>query len=530
LNSGNLCLILHAHLPFIRHPEYESFFEERWLFEAISEVYIPLLDVFEKLISEKRDFRLTMSITPPLMSMLADPLLQDRYIKYAELQLELSRKELLRTEGQPEYNRLARLYEKNCRNALNKFKKRYCRDLVKAFKDMQDAGYLEIIACAATHGYLPLLGMNEESVYAQITTGVQCYEKFLGRKPRGIWLPECGYFPGVEAPLKQSGIEYFIMETHGVRFAEPRPVFGVYSPIVSPNGLAAFGRDPESSRQVWSSHEGYPGDYDYRDYYRDIGFDLDYDYIRNYISPDGQRSATGIKYHRITGKTDEKLPYDNNKARRKASLHAADFIRKKQLQTDKLSLVMDRTPIIVCPYDAELFGHWWYEGPHWLYCLLKDEVFNTSLKLVTPSEYLDANPVMQVSSPCASSWGHAGYNDVWLNKSNDWIYRLLSKAAESMVRLAGSFTDPDGILKDALNQAARELLLAQSSDWAFIMRAGTLTDYAKTRTQKHIDNFERICKHINEGTLDKEKLWLAELMDRDNIFPDIDYRVFCKKM
>ncbi len=549
LNNGYVSLILHAHLPFIRHPEYDSFFEERWLFEAISEVYIPLLDVFDTLISENTSFRLTMSITPTLLSMLSDQLLQDRYIVYVEKQLELCRNEKQRAAQQPAIVKLARMYEKNCKNALTKFKTKYSRDLVGAFRRLQDSGHLEILASAATHGFLPLIGIHEESIQAQISTGVRCYERYFGRKPKGLWLPECGYFPGVEASLMENGIEYFILETHGIRFAEPRPVFGVYAPIVTPNGLAAFGRDPESSRQVWSSHEGYPGDYDYRDYYRDIGFDLDYSYIKDYISPDGQRSATGIKYHRITGKSEEKLIYDHAKAKKKAERHAADFIMKKEQQLEQLNKYMSRQPIIVCPYDAELFGHWWYEGPHWLYSLIKGACGNqddsyskqagacseqadspskpATFTLTTPGDYLASHPVMQLSSPCTSSWGHAGYNDIWLNKSNDWIYKHLHKASFLMTELAERYPAAGGLLKEALNQAARELLLAQSSDWAFIMKAATLSEYAGKRTRGHIYNFNRLYTCIVEDNIDEG--WLQKLMQQDNIFPDIDYSVYSKR-
>ncbi|NTV90313.1 MAG: DUF1957 domain-containing protein [Clostridiales bacterium] len=524
MQKGYVSIILHAHLPFIRHPEHESFFEERWLFEAITEVYIPLLDVFDKLKDDGISFNLTMSLTPTLLSMLSDPLLQERYIRYAKNQLELCGREKLRTAGQPELQKLALLYEEAYENSLAEFEVKYSRNLAAAFKAHQDSGNLEIIACAATHGFLPLLGIHKESVRAQITTGVKCYEKYFGRKPRGIWLPECGYFPGVEASLKENGIEYFLLETHGIRYAEPRPIYDVYSPVVTPNGLAAFGRDPESSRQVWSSGDGYPGDYAYRDYYRDIGFDLDYEYVKNYISPSGQRSSTGMKYHRISGKTDEKLVYDRTKALVKAEIHAADFIDKKTVQLTRLQKVMKKPPIIVCPYDAELFGHWWYEGPHWLYSFIKGVSAAGDFSLTTPGRYLSENPVMQLVSPCTSSWGNAGYNDVWLNKSNDWIYRPLFKAAQRMIELTTLYPAATGLTRDALNQSVRELLLAQSSDWAFIMKAGTLTEYARNRTNRHLENFNRLYEEIKSDKIDYEML--NTLIQQDNLFPEMDYHVF----
>ena len=140
--------------------------------------------------------------------------------------------------------------------------------------------------------------------------GVQTYEKYFGRKPRGIWLPECGYIPEADKYLKEFGIQYIITESHGILYADPTPVYGTYAPIVSPNDIVAFGRDIESSRQVWSSINGYPGDYNYREFYRDIGYDADYDYIKPYIAHNGVRVHTGIKYYRITGDTENKDYYN----------------------------------------------------------------------------------------------------------------------------------------------------------------------------------------------------------------------------
>lgn len=523
--KGYVALVLHAHLPYVRHPEYDGFLEERWLFEAISETYIPLLNTFQRLLDEGADYRITMSLTPPLLSMLSDQLLQQRYIKYLEQLIRLCEKELERTKNQPEFNLLAKMYYEKYLSDLSVFRDKYNCNLVEAFKNIKDSGKLEIIASAATHGYLPLMGCNPQAIKAQILIGVKSYEKFLGSKPKGLWLPECGYVPEVEEWLKRNGIDYIITESHGILYGNPKPVFGTYSPIVTPNGIVAFGRDIESSKQVWSATEGYPGDFDYREFYRDIGFDLDYDYIKDYISLDGQRIHTGIKYYRITGKTEHKQPYNPEWAKNKAELHAGNFMFNREKQIGFLNEKMDRPPIVVCPYDAELFGHWWYEGPDWVYFLLKK--FYTeqdNVKLVTLSEYMSENPVMQVCAPCPSSWGHNGYNEVWLNGSNDWIYRHLHKAVERMVELADSNRFADGVIRDALNQAARELLLAQSSDWAFIMKTGTMVQYAEKRTKDHIGRFTRLYHDIKERSIDEE--WLRYIEYKDNIFPEIDYRVY----
>lgn len=523
--KGYVAIVLHAHLPYVRHPEHDSFLEEKWLFEAISETYIPLITSFETLFYEGVDYRVTMSLTPSLLTMLTDPLLQGRYINYLNKLIELSEKEIERTGNQPEFNRLARMYNAKYRNDLYIFRDKYNCNIVTAFKSLQESGKLEIITCAATHGFLPLMSISPEAIRAQISIGVKTYERYLNRRPRGIWLPECGYIPEVETGLKENGIEYFITESHGVLYANPRPIFGTYTPIVTPNGLVVFGRDMESSKQVWSANEGYPGDYDYREFYRDIGYDLDYEYIKDYISTDGNRVHTGIKYYRITGKTNDKQPYNPDWARNKADIHAGNFMFNREKQIEYLSEKMDRPPVVVCPYDAELFGHWWYEGPYWIYSLFKKIHFDQNVfKLTTLSEYMAENPVMQVSSPCPSTWGYKGYNEVWLNSSNDWIYKHLHKSAEMMVELANENFFADGIKKEALNQAARELLLAQSSDWAFIMKTGTMVQYAEKRTKDHLGRFTKIYHDIKEDNIDVA--WLRDIQYKDNIFPEIDYKVY----
>src|SRR6266702_4525150 len=290
--TGFLALVLHTHLPYVRHPEYDEFLEESWLYEAITETYIPLLDMLERLARDRVPCRLTMSLTPPLLNMLSDPLLQDRYLHRLDRLIELAVNEQERTRSDP-----------------------------------------------ALH----LLQVNEKAARAQIRIGVEEYRRFFGRSPLGFWLPECAYYPGVDVLLKDYGIQYFVVDTHAIVYATPRPFYAVYAPLYCPSGVAAFGRDVESSKQVWSAVEGYPGDEAYRDFYRDVGYDLDYDYIRPYLPPTGERVHVGIKYYRITGRTEEqKAPYDPRQARERAAVHASNFMFNRGKQIEWLAGRMDR--------------------------------------------------------------------------------------------------------------------------------------------------------------------------------------------
>ena len=555
--KGYVSFVLHAHLPFIHHPESDDYLEESWLYEAISETYIPLLKYFKMLVDEKVNFRITMSMTPPLLSMLDSKLLQQKYIKYLNNLIELSKKEIKRTTFNSRINKLSNYYFERYSEDLRLFKDVFKCDLISQFKHFQDIGVLEIITCGATHGYFPILYVNEKTVRAQIAVGVQTYEKYFNRKPKGIWLPECGYIPEADKYLREFGLEYAIVESHGVLFANPTPIYGTLAPIVSPDGFTVFGRDMESSRQVWSSISGYPADYNYRDFYKDIGYEADYEYIKPYIAHNGARVHTGIKYHRITGNTDDKDIYDVQWAKDSAEMQAGHFLDSRTAQIENASKYMHTPPIVLCPYDAELFGHWWYEGPYWLYILFKKIYYDKcNFELITPSEFMDKYPEIQQCTPCRSSWGANGYSEVWLNSSNDYVHRHLHKAGDRMCELAYNFRNVKSNLENleqkilelknqkksiakitstknyknlklqlrALNQAARELLLLQSSDWLFIITNNTMVDYAHRRIKDHIGRFTRLYNELNSGKIDKK--FLEEIELKDNIFPDIDYRIY----
>lgn len=525
MTRGYLALVLHAHLPYVRHVNKEGCLEERWLFEALTETYLPLLHVLEKLTDENVPYRLTISLSPTLMSMLTDKLLQDRYQKHLEKSLELAERELARTVHEPHFHKLADMYRLLLQQAHHTYVDRYHCNILQGFKKLQDTGGLELITCAGTHGYLPLLLLQPEVIRAQLKAALQVYTSNFGQQCKGFWLPECGYSPGLDQMLKEENLRYFFVDSHGLLFATPRPRYGIHMPLRCPSGVAAFGRDVESSIQVWSAEEGYPGDYDYREFYRDIGYDLEYEYIKDYLNPEGIRIDTGFKYYRVTGQGDWKEPYVPEYARAKAAIHAGNFMFNRQKQLEFLTAHMQHNPIVVSPYDAELFGHWWFEGPMWLDYLFRKLAFDqNTIQPATPSEYLAANPVLQPAVPCASSWGNKGYNEVWLEGSNDWIYRHLHLAGQRMIELANQFDNPNPLEQRALNQAARELMLAQSSDWAFIMKTGTMVEYAKKRTVEHIGRFTRLYDGLKQRSV--EPVWLTQVEKIDNLFPDLDYRFY----
>jgi 1,4-alpha-glucan branching enzyme len=527
MERGSLALVLHAHLPYVRHPEHEYFLEENWLYEALSESYLPLVSLLRRLRdSREAEARLTISLSPTLVSMWCDELLRARYDRHLEQLLRLLSAESSRYEASDPRHDLARFYT----NRLGQVRRTWQDlggDLVSAFSRLQQNGTIEILTCAATHGYLPLMQVHPQAIRAQLAVAVAHHRKHFGDAPRGIWLPECGYYPGLDQLLVEQELRYFVADSHAIAFAVPRPHFGTYAPIYSAGvGVAVFPRDQQCSVQVWSRQHGYPGDVWYREYHRDLGHELGLPRVAPFAANDGAPGCnTGIKYYRITGPTDDKAFYQPARALERAKLHALDFLNKREQQMRSARAEIGRAPLVVAPYDAELFGHWWYEGPHFLEALLdQHRIAARSFDFVRLVDYLRSHPEQQLSQPAQSSWGRNGYHEVWLHSSNQWIYPPMHRAAEQMIELARGYPDATGLERRLLNQAARELLLLQSSDWAFMMHGGQTASYATLRTKLHLERFTALRQQLLDAQIDQA--YLDDVERKDNLFSGIDYRVY----
>lgn len=520
---GELAIVLHTHLPFVRHPEHPEFLEEDWLYEALSETYLPLLDMALRLRREGIDFRLNLTLSPPLCEMLADELLMNRYGELLDRRLELLDSERARVSGAylPTVEMYVRHFER-CRTLMHEM----CGGRpLRLFRELREAGCFELLTCGATHALLPFLA-TDEGRRAQIAVARRNHRKHFGADPRGIWLPECAYLPGFEELLAAEGLDYFILDAPGLLNGEPPPADGLFAPVSCPNGVAVFGRDWDSSGQIWSREAGYPGDHRYREFYRDLGFDGEYDYIGDHLGGAGVRKYLGIKYHKITGDVDlsAKDPYVPDDARAAAEDHARHFLRFLAERLGGAPAGCGGPPILTAAFDTELFGHWWFEGPFFLEAFIRRLAGSSGPRLVRLSDHLVKRKEIDTIRPAASSWGANGSFELWLGERNDWIYPHLRHAEREMVRLARREEPADQPTRRALRQAARELLLAQASDWAFLMATGGAPDYAKQRTRRHIGSFLELASMIDRGVVDNDRL--QEMEERDTIFPEIDYRVF----
>ena len=510
--QGRLALVLHAHLPYVRKNEKNSL-EEDWLFQALIECYIPLLQVIESSKAENpNNTKLTISLSPTLLSLLQNQQIKETFPSWIKTRLDFLYDLPIREKIASKF--LVRnindkyLYWKNCSG-----------DLIERFKILNESGNLDILTCAATHGYLPILRENPETVKGQINTAIRSHKNIFGKKPLGIWLPECAYYENLDQILFNSGIRYAVLDGHGILNDNPRPRYGVYAPICSKKGVAFFGRDSESTLPVWSAKEGFPGDNVYREFHKDLGWELPAEQLQKKGIPSVR--PLGLKYYKITN---EKIPlgqkefYEEKEAKKKVEEHADIYLLARFNQLKNLSLSESFEPILIAPFDAELFGHWWYEGPIFIEQILKRSS-NFSIRLTNLKEFLIEKPNLQICDPSPSSWGQGGYHDYWLNDKNAWIVPEITKAGSIFINLCSKKFNDEFITR-LLKQAARELLLSESSDWSFILRAGTTTELAKERIERHLFRFWKLVR-MTKNTSKTDLKFLEEIEEEDKIFPDI---------
>jgi 1,4-alpha-glucan branching enzyme len=409
VGHARVLVVLHAHLPWVVDTT-----EERWLHEAVLDCYLPLLDVLEKL--PDRAGALTLSVSPVLCAMLRHPGARRRTADF----LEDSRR---RSSG---------WHRESAARAFRAFGR---ATILERIRRLGRRGAIELITTGVTHGFLPLLMTVPQAARAQILLGVESHTRIFGAPPKGFWLPECGYAPGVDTWLAEAGIRYTILDAHALE----------RSPAFLPSGVAAFTRDPLASEQVWSAEVGYPADPLYADFHHRLN---------------GQRVL------RVTGR-DEKEPWESEPAFARARVHARHFLSERA----------KGAALQVAPYDAELFGHWWLEGPVFL-----DEVLTEGAGvLTTASTVLEDSPTLEVHRAGFSSWGRGGDAEVWLGPENAWMWPHLHRAAEEMLRRG------DG-------RALQQLLLAQASDWPFLLDAKTSAGFAQEQFTRHLLAFRALSK------------------------------------
>jgi 1,4-alpha-glucan branching enzyme len=554
---GQFLLILHSHLPLVlghgRWPHGSD-----WLSEVTIGCYLPLIEMLDGLGGEGRRALATINMSPVLCEQLAHPSFQPEIEGFLRQRLESVRENRVHFErsGEADLADLTRFWERTYRHGLAQLEA-LGGDVLGAFRRLTEGGVIELITSAATHGYLPLLG-REESIDLQVRVGAATHVRHFGARPRGIWLPECGYRPryewtppagplkgkvrrrrrGIEEFLAAHRLESFITDAHLLRGGEPLSSYRDYFPalrsvgggaehpayrrdrtpyrpyvVASRGGVGeavAFTRDPRTTMQVWSREVGYPGDGCYLEFHK-------------------KHFPGGVRYWRVTDpKSDlgEKIIYNPRRAADTVAGHAEHFTR---LVGSVLDAETERAggPVVTCnPYDTELFGHWWFEGPQFLGEVLR-RLPGDGIEAGTLSAYLDQHPPTEAVTLLEGSWGEGGDHRVWLNRDTEWSWEMLYAAEEEFWTLAAGIKwEEDVLLRRLMAQLARELLLLQSSDWQFLITTWSARNYAETRFAEHYAHFTRLGQMLrlvaeDQPLRDEDERFLAAREALDWVFPDV---------
>jgi len=511
---ADLLLVLHAHLPFVRSPEHPRFLEENWFFEALTESYIPLLQMLMRSAEKGVPGTINLSLSPTLMHMMADPMLQARYSLHLEHLVALAEREVSRSVDDVEKQQMVGFYRDRLRSVRHAWENRFQRNLLEIIRQLRDLGKLEVITCVGTHPFLPAYQAYPGAIRFQLALTVQTCSDLLGFVPKGLWLPECGYFEGLDALIREFGFEYTFLETHGVLLAQPGPRYGVFEPIKTAHGLVCFGRDQTSSREVWSRKVGYPGHPEYREFFKDLAHEMPREYLGDYFYAMDCPIETGFKYHRITG-SENKEPYKPYRGLQLAREHARQFIMNREAQITELGSMMENAPAVLAPYDAELFGHWWFEGPEFLEAVLERAAWSKNLQLTGASICIQHSDPDVERVPAFSSWGEGGYGAVWINPEVDFVYPLFFEMLTQFREAFRKFRT-GGFHGRILAQMAREIALLQSSDWAFMIHNKSAEPYARARVAEHHANFEQLFKLLHSGRT--QSRLLKDLEQKHNLF------------
>ena len=498
--------------------------EESWFFEALSETYLPLLEVFDRLEGDHVPFRVGLSVSPIFAQMLSDESLLEKFTAYLDNQIEFGQREMERVRDQGATFLLAKRYFDQAVERRAVFTTRYEGNIIKAFDFFRRRRKVEFLATSATHAFLPFLCAYPEALQAQLEVAITSYRHSLGLIPQGFWLPEHGWVKELDPFLRSYDFGYTIADSHGFVFGSPPPSRGSFFPIKTPRGLVVFARDFNASSDIAAMRKEGP----YRDNCRDIGYELPVDTIGPFLSQNGARLSTGFKYWRAGDEARDVL-YDPDVAQAAAVEHARAFLEKCCSRLSSAARHMEEPPLSLCAFNADSFGLHWHEGPRFIEALFRLGAGYRDLQFMTPSEYQGLQPMSayETSVPEFSSWGENGYAEVWLDSSNDWIYRYLNRSIERMVELAERFSENNSLKERALNQAAREILLAQSSDWPACLYHQKCTDFARFQVENALHNFTAIYEALGSGHISAE--WLTTLERQHNIFPTINYRVFRRK-
>ena len=524
-------LVLHAHIPWVRNPGTERCLEEDWLFGAVVESYVPLLEMLYQLREEKIPWKLTVNMSPLLLFMLRDRQLTRKALAYFDRTIKLAEDEMEKGDDTP-FGELALSYQERYTQLRKAYVDQFNCDLVAAFADLHRSGHVELTASAATHGLLPLLMKVPEAVTTQIRLGLAEFEKTFGFKPGGFWLPECAFAPALSHILAEEGFEWTLVEQHGLTHLNNGTGVFPHLPAETTDGLKVFSRDNDASEQVWHAEKGYPADPRYRDFLRDVGLEAPMDDLKEYLDGSDVRRFTGLKFYRRTGyDVEEKEVYNLDLAQQAVEENSVHFVNSRGAQLASLESNGIERPVVTCAFDASLFGHWWFEGVEFLNRVFRKSAERNDFEYTTPGEYLKGAAELPSAMPVSSSWGEGGYFETWMNDTNNWIHADLFERGTKLSMMVRAYIDNrDAMTRDkiehrerCLRQLTRELTMAQASDWGFLMNGAASQEFANTKVKDFIQSFDQVWEICTSfGPLDP----LDELEKRYPVFSEISWDLY----
>lgn len=528
-DDGYFGLVLHGHIPWCKKSGTWPAGEE-WLFEAMNETYIPMLNVLRELKEANIKTRITINITPILAEQLADDYMKQRFTEYLEGLIKRAKNDQERFKNHSQLKSLADFHRSRFEHVLDVFYHNYYRDINGSFKWLEQEGMVELITCGATHGFLPLFE-HDSGIFSQIQTAVDNHKKHFRTQPRGIWLPECAYRPkevkngkvreSIDYWLHNSGVEYFFVDSHGILTAElleQKNYIGLdtrYGYKLE-TGVNVFGRNKKTSRQVWDAEVGYPGNINYREFHK-------------------KDPESGLHYWKITDKSlgkEKKQLYDPAKAQDTLKSQAHHFIEVLEEELADFNQQFGKEGILISPYDFELYGHWWMEGVDWLKKLFELIYSRDKIHMITISDYIENHADdFSVIKMKESSWGKGGHYEVWLNKEHGWIWHYINDSIRRFENVLDKNDSNNEKAQRIFKQTARELLLMEGSDWPFLLYTMQAKEYANKRFHNHHQRFNKLiwaAEDINDPSRIAQKE-LEEIEQIDSCFPEINVNYFSKK-
>ena len=532
--AKNLVLTIVGHQGYIRHDDEKQYaLQNDILFGAISQTYLPLVNMFHRLENDGIDFKLALVLSPSLCSLLDDDLIKSQYINWLEKRISFGEAEVARLASDNELLKNAQSCLAKAKKDLADFTQVYSQNLIKEFAYFAGKGNLELLATCGTYAFLPHFGDMTEILNAQVEVGLYSHRHYFGMNPEGFYLPFMGYTPGIEQVLRSYGFKYTIVDIRSMLFSETLPENGIFSPVrcnldnttsLSKSSLALFCQDSDTPEDIVGEN-GFSSNPVYKNQGKDAAYELPFQsLVDSGLIDDGMpRIPSYFRYWNNS----ENGAYNEDDAVIQAHKDALAFFEAKKAKLDAAEECLGEKPAsLLCVIDAKNIGQDWAEGCIWLESLIR-ETSASDIKLSGAAALIGNIFSLQKITPYPGAAQGNSYGEDLLDSSNDWMIRYTRKMSERMVDLSDRFPNETGLKVRLLNLGARELMLAESGEWSKMIHDGDFPEYAAKRFKESIKAFMIVFDALGSNTVSTE--WLTKLEKEHLIFPWMNFRMFSPK-